>query len=238
MGGCSTKTAKAAASGAAKQEAPAEKRKAEKKGVPPMVPLLSVVFASALNNYEYKPKDMVQVDESGTQLPLHLLLGITNEGQMKFLERIDFIRWTREEDTTWDGDSKYTAAAACGFSGGWVYNEKYDRSKYQKAIGWVDERWGRVEKHEGFGLTGVTGYGECAKAHLLFVVFYSFFLSDIEEVIRNWLKTYKGGLYESYSVCEVVLVDDLFADMRDCVSWADVFISHAGKSHEVTRFTQ
>ena len=117
--------------------------------VPPMVPLLSVVFATALNNYEYKPKDEVQVDDSGTQLPLHLLLGITNEGQMKFLERIDFIRWTREEDTNEYGRYKYTAAAASK-PGGWVYNEKYDRSKYQKAIGWVDERWGRVEKHKAF----------------------------------------------------------------------------------------
>ena len=50
-------------------------------------------------------------------------------------------------------------------------------------------------------------------------------------MIRDWLKTYKGGIYESYSVCEVILVDDLFADMRDCVSWAGAFISHAGKSH-------
>lgn len=46
-------------------------------------------------------------------------------------------------------------------------------------------------------------------------------------MVRDWLKTYKGGIYESYSVCEVILVDDLFADMRDCVSWADAFISHA-----------
>ena len=68
-----------------------------------------------------------------------------------------------------------------------------------------------------------------AQKHI-FSVFYSFFLSDIEEVIRDWLKTYKGGIYESYSVCEVILVDDLFADMRDCVSWAGAFISHAGKS--------
>ena len=83
-------------------------------------------------------------------------------------EQIDFIRWTREEDTTEDGISKYTAAAAC-YPGGWVYNEKYDRSKYKKAIGWVDERWGRVEKHADFGLTGVTGYGECAKSHIFFV---------------------------------------------------------------------
>ena len=173
MGGCSAKTAKVAASGEAKQEAPAEKRKAEKKDVPPMVPLLSVVFASALEKYEYKTKDEVQVDESGTQLPLHLLLGITNEGQMKFLERIDFIRWTREEETDKDGNSKYTAIAAIN-TGGWVYNEKYDRSKYQKAIGWVDERWGRVEKHGGFGLTGVTGYGECAKS-LIFSVFLFLF---------------------------------------------------------------
>ena len=49
-------------------------------------------------------------------------------------------------------------------------------------------------------------------------------------MVRDWLKTYKSGLYESYSVCEVILVDDLFADMRDCVSWARVFLSHAGKS--------
>ena len=65
-----------------------------------------------------------------------------------------------------------------------MYNEKYDRSKYQKAIGWVDERWGRVEKHDkcfymgeqqpGFGLTGVTGYGESAKTHIFSVLFIPF----------------------------------------------------------------
>ena len=122
--------------------------------------------------YVWKNKDEIMLTD-GTQLPLHLLLGITNEGQMKFLERIDFIRWTREEDTTPGRNSKYTAWAAC-YSGGWVYNETYDRSKYKNAIGWVDERWGRVEKHEHFGLTGVTGYGECAQKHIFFASLFLF----------------------------------------------------------------
>ena len=137
-----------------------------------MLSFLTVAVASSFEQkqkYVWKKKDEITLTD-GTQLPLHLLLGITNEGQMKFLERIDFIRWTHEEDGI-NIFHKYTARAACD-PGGWVYNEKYDRSKYQKAIGWVDERWGRVEKHERYGLTGVTGYGESTKhTHLLNLLF-------------------------------------------------------------------
>ena len=68
--------------------------------------------------------------------------------------------------------------------------------------------------------------------------------TDIEEVIRDWLTTHgpQGSLddwlkagkdkdafpsYERYSVCEAILVDPLFADMKHCVSLATVFVSHA-----------
>ena len=64
-----------------------------------MLSFLTVAVASSFEQkYVWKEKDEITLTD-GTQLPLHLLLGITNEGQLKFLERIDFIRWTREEDT-------------------------------------------------------------------------------------------------------------------------------------------
>ena len=53
-----------------------------------------------LENYEWKKDDGHR----------HLLLGITVEGLIRFLERIKVIRWTREEDT--DEDYKLNVLVA------------------------------------------------------------------------------------------------------------------------------
>jgi hypothetical protein len=52
-------------------------------------------------------------------------------------------------------------------------------------------------------------------------------LADIEEVTRDWLKTFDGGKYERYSVCEVILTAPEFSHMKHCVGPADWFCSHA-----------
>ena len=54
--------------------------------------------------------------------------------------------------------------------------------------------------------------------------FFSFHtLADIEEVTRDWLKTFDGGKYERYSVCEVILTAPEFSHMKHCVGPADWF---------------
>ena len=54
-------------------------------------------------------------------------------------------------------------------------------------------------------------------------VFFLRPLADIEEVTRDWLKTFDGGKYERYSVCEVILTAPEFSHMKHCVGPADWF---------------
>ena len=77
----------------------------------------------------------------------HLILGMTDEGMLRSLEKIGFL------EKGWEG-AKYTDRGIRY----WKYVATYDRSRY-KDIKWVDTHpmIGPVKEHGRYGLTNVTG---------------------------------------------------------------------------------
>jgi hypothetical protein len=134
----------------------------------------------------------------------HQRLGISLQGLYRFFERIDFIRWASESTGSrmLDGYSK-----SYDDDRGWKYVEPYTRSE---ALSWANDAFGLVERDEGpitiknVGLKNMTGYDACDR-------------------IRRWLL--ENG-FERMSVCEVLLTDANFEDLRQNVGRANIFWSH------------
>lgn len=85
---------------------------------------------------------------------------------------------------------------------GWKYVDTYQRNP--KTAVWLNDIVGPLEEDDRYGLRNMTGYDVC-------------------DFLRRWLKQ-KG--YEKLSVCEVILTQELFRDMRCHVKRANVFWSH------------
>lgn len=140
----------------------------------------------------------------------HLRLGITAEGILHALEAMGFIYWDYMASNT---EKQYTLRSTKytlfnRTKGRWKY-APYNRSKYPN-IAWVDEVVGPIETDDIYDFKNVVGY-------------------DIDECTRDWLRNNRSEGYESYeglSICEVVLIDPRFSEIRHCVGIADVFISH------------
>ena len=83
----------------------------------------------------------------------HLILGMTDEGMIRSLEKIGFLE-KKYEKFKWG--TGYNAGYAA--NDGWKYVATYDRGRY-KDIKWVDTHpmIGPVKEHYMHGLTNVTG---------------------------------------------------------------------------------
>ena len=129
---------------------------------------------------------------------------------LRALEAMGFIYWdymaSNAEKQYTLRSTKYTLFNRT--KGRWKY-APYNRSKYPN-IAWVDEVVGPIETDDIYDFKNVVGY-------------------DIDECTRDWLRNNRSEGYESYeglSICEVVLIDPRFSEIRYCVGIADVFISH------------
>ena len=148
----------------------------------------------------------------------HLRLGLTLHGILRVLERIGFIRnerslnphqlssWLDREDRL-AVEVKDCSTRAAPFylqtlCGGWAYKDDYKRPP---ELEWLNETVGPVSAGSDVGLVNVVGY-------------------DVAEYLRTWMRE---QTLDHLSLCEVVLTDDRFADMRHHVGPANLFWSHS-----------
>ena len=103
----------------------------------------------------------------------------------------------------WEPVSKYASTKSYATGVGWKYVSAYQRGE---RLSWIEQSGmaGAVETHPRRGLTNMTGYDVCA-------------------FIRAWL-VQEG--FAQLSVCDVILCDDRFVELRKCVGLANVFWSH------------
>jgi hypothetical protein len=138
--------------------------------------------------------------------PTYWKLGISLEGMLSFLVRIGFLQERDEDDETYDEDDIY---------------EMFDYTSYERSeeLLWVDEFCGPINfkqdvygnQHKDWGICtykGMTGYDLC-------------------HVIRQWVK--ENG-FDDLSVCEIIMQDPRFEDLRHHISQATIFYSHLQKA--------
>jgi hypothetical protein len=153
---------------------------------------------------QYTPDTAYDEDGKAKHDYRHLRLGLTAKGLLLLLEHIKFIYANSDV-----ASREYTAAAAVrrpGTHTQWKYSESYQRTS---ELQWLNEEVGQVKPHNMFGLKNVVGY-------------------DIVEYIKCWLKEYNTNEnnFKYLSMCEVILVDPQFEEIRPCVGIANIFVSH------------
>lgn len=134
----------------------------------------------------------------------HYRLGLNIQAMGPLLARIGFL----DEDRGSDSSAKRFEDASViekyrpyeAFQ--WKYVSGYRRSEQTAA--WLDDVVGPIDSDPIYGLANVTGY-------------------DICDYVREWLG--REG-HQERSLCEVILLDDRFADLRPFVGRANVFFSH------------
>jgi hypothetical protein len=137
----------------------------------------------------------------------HLLLGISVEGALRFLEHeaVALITFVGEDGQGAAGgaDEKYRSVA------GWAYDfEKY--SEIARASGWLDKPpFAAVARadpadHSVPGARGVIGY-------------------HTQQLLQKWVK--ENG-HKEHSACEVILKDPKFAEIAPHVGRSHAFWSH------------
>jgi len=129
----------------------------------------------------------------------HLRLGICKEGMLLLLEKVGLSQWTGRGERVFEGDDA---------EDNWNYDGSYTRDP--GLASWLDNQVGTVKKgnvsaaHPSGGLKNVTG-------------------CDLAEYIRKWQREKH---VDHLSVCEIILVEPEFQDLRQYVGIANVFWSH------------
>merc|ERR1712048_1174530 len=97
--------------------------------------------------------------------------------------------------------SEASSADMLSMDSAWLYTADYERLDEHS---WLDAEFGPIRSGGPYGREGIIGYDVC---------FY----------IRRWLE---GNGFEKMSLCEVVLLQPEFEDLRDQIGLAEVLWSH------------